>query len=243
MNLERLNRFNKLALPTFVVAIVLGFLISVQYQVQQKVEEARAATAQKVALSSKLLEGASTEKERLLKEQSDIQQQIEQYRNLSGAVGPELKDKIQAAGILSGETAVEGPGVHIEIDDRKVANASLVFYSVTDTLQLVVNSLKYAGAEGIAVNGQRIGARTSFALSGLDVLLINGVPFSIVNGNRWEIEAIGEQSVLKNCVENLATNSLKQGYEGIMIPAIIQKTIKLPGLKGIEGFSVAKPIQ
>ncbi|HWJ03712.1 MAG TPA: DUF881 domain-containing protein, partial [Verrucomicrobiae bacterium] len=204
----KMLRFSKLALPTFLVAIVLGFLMSVQYQVQQRVEKARLANAEKAALSNRIIQEAAEEKDNLLKQQDEVRKQIEYYRNLSGGVNPELTAKIQTVGILNGETPAEGPGIHIEIDDRKVANS--YGYNPTDELKRIVNVLKYAGAEGIAVNGQRIGPRTAFTLSGSSNLMMNNVPVArITTGTVWQIEAIGDQAVLKNYVQQLATDGLK----------------------------------
>jgi uncharacterized protein YlxW (UPF0749 family) len=59
------------------------------------------------------------------KEQQELLKEVERYRNKPGATSPELKQNIDNMGILSGETAVDGPGIHIEIDDTKVIQFAL----------------------------------------------------------------------------------------------------------------------
>jgi uncharacterized protein YlxW (UPF0749 family) len=61
----------------------------------------------------------------LEKEQQELLKEVERYRNKPGATSPELKQNIDNMGILSGETAVDGPGIHIEIDDTKVIQFAL----------------------------------------------------------------------------------------------------------------------
>jgi len=41
----------------------------------------------------------------------------------------------------------------------------------------------------------------------------------------------------------LVTDSLKANFEDLLIPPITQKLVKIPALKGVEDFGIAKPVQ
>jgi uncharacterized protein YlxW (UPF0749 family) len=63
-------------------------------------------------------------------------------------------------GVLSGATAVHGPGVRVLVDDAPGAKDAQHQVQAPD-LQKLVNGLWRVGAEGVSVNGQRLTALTS----------------------------------------------------------------------------------
>ncbi|MGA8986500.1 DUF881 domain-containing protein [Aeromicrobium sp.] len=106
--------------------------------------------------------------------------------------------------ILAADQPVRGPGVRfvavprdIGVDDDRVTEES----RITDTdLQRLVNGLWYAGAEAIAINGQRIGSLS--AIHSVDgVINVNyndiGAPFTVL--------AIGDgESIVQRFTSNPA---------------------------------------
>ncbi len=233
----RLLKHGKWALPAFLAAIALGILISVQLQIQKKVNAAKAVNDQKVAAVQKLVEKAAQQKQLLLNQQKELKKKVDMYRDKPGEVSPDVKAQIATIGILSGETPVEGPGIHIEIDDRKVSGP----YTLTDHLLQIVNILKYAGAEAIEVNGQRIGARSYISSSGPTSPLVNGVPISRVGGTHWEVEAIGNQEVLKSYVQTVI-DPYTSTFPDLSV-IVTAQLVQIPGLKTLEDFTFAKPVQ
>jgi uncharacterized protein YlxW (UPF0749 family) len=228
-------RSAKWMLPTFMVAVVLGILISVQFQAQQKVDKAREVSVKRAEEIKPYIQQAIEEKERLIKEQKEIKAELEKYKNAPGGASSEVKAEIDKIGILNGETDVEGPGVHIEVDDRKVLS---MLFPIQDYLMETINVLKYAGAEAIEVNGQRIGARTAIVSSGTNIL-INGVPISRINGTHWEIEAIGNQEVLKNYVQTLSVDAYKTQLD--LNVMITPQSVRISSAKDTNEFGFAKP--
>ncbi len=228
----------KVLLPTFLVAVVLGVLISVQFEAQQRVEKAREINAKQVQGIQPYIQQAVQEKNRLLQEQKDLKTELERYKEAPGGASPEVKSQIDTIGIQTGETDVEGPGIHVEIDDRKVAAP---LFDIREYLMEMVNVLKYAGAEAIEVNGQRIGARTAIVPSGATNTLINGVPISRVDGTHWEVEAIGNQEVLKNYVQTLSVDTYKTQLD--LSVTITPQNVKIAGVKDKNDFHFAKPTQ
>jgi len=232
-----LLKLGKWALPAFLVAIALGVLISVQFQLQKRVNQAKEVNYQKIAAVNKMVDRAKEQKQSLEKQQAELEQKVKTYRNAQ--VSPEVKDKIDTLGILSGETPVEGPGIHIEIDDRKVTGP----YIVTDHLLSIVNTLRYAGAEAIEVNGQRIGPRSFSTFSG-PIVVVNGVPIARVDQTHWEVEAIGNQEVLRNYVQTVAIDPLlaENAFPDLKVTVTAQ-VVKIPRLKSSVDFVVAKLVE
>lgn len=75
-----------------------------------------------------------------------------------------LEDRVDALGALVGSAAVSGPGVRVVIDDSADAAAE---GKVLDTdLQRLVNGLWEAGAEAVAVNGQRLTTLSAIRTAG-----------------------------------------------------------------------------
>jgi uncharacterized protein YlxW (UPF0749 family) len=170
----------------------------------------------------------------LEKEQQELLKEVERYRNKPGATSPELKQNIDNVGILSGETAVDGPGIHIEIDDTKV-----IQFALYDQLMEIVKTLKYAGAEAIEVNGQRIGTNSYIVNSGSNIL-VNGVPITRINGTHWEVEAIGNQEVLRNYIQSVI-DSFTQYNEGLKI-SVVSQIVHLPSGQQ-KDLSLAKSLE
>jgi uncharacterized protein YlxW (UPF0749 family) len=216
------------------VAIVLGVLISIQYKTQQKVIEQKQISNDKAAAVNTLVSKTKAQVSVLEKEQQELSKEVEKYRNQPGATSPELKQNIDNMGILSGETAVDGPGIHIEIDDTKV-----IQFALYDQLMEIVKTLKYAGAEAIEVNGQRIGTNSYIVNSGSNIL-VNGVPITRINGTHWDVEAIGNQEVLRNYIQ-IAIESYMQYNEGLKI-SVVAQIIHLPAAQQ-KDLSLAKSLE
>ena len=69
--------------------------------------------------------------------------------------GQSVTDRLTRLGVSTGSLPVEGPGVRVVVDDAP--NAATAQQEVLDKdLQKLVNGLWEAGAEAIAINGQRL---------------------------------------------------------------------------------------
>ena len=117
---------------------------------------------------------------------------IEAGQQNSLSVGNELHDSIGVTQGVAGTRAVTGPGVVVDIDNAEGGDASGSSASVLDLdVQQVVNGLWAAGAEAVAVNGQRVTALTAIR-SANDVILVNFRPLS----PPYEVSAIGDSRTL-----------------------------------------------
>ena len=118
----------------------------------------------------------------------------------------ELQNQLTQAQIQAGITALEGPGITIQLDDNNSGltsspaddpNRYIIHY---ENLLYLVNDLRNAGAEGISINGQRIVVSSEIRCVGNVIL---------VNTNRlappFEISAIGDPKALEEALASSTT--------------------------------------
>lgn len=100
-----------------------------------------------------------------------------------------LVTQLEQSALLSGTSAVAGPGLVVELDDPDAPEGTLSHESrVQDIdIQIVVNHLRAAGAEAIAVDGHRLTALSAIRSAG-EAIWVDLSPLS----PPYRIEAIGD---------------------------------------------------
>jgi len=97
----------------------------------------------------------------------DLAADVEMLRDRSAAVSASVDDvenRLAQLGAVVGAAPVQGPGVRVTLDDAPGGGAE---GTILDTdLQLLVNGLWQAGAEAVAVNGQRLTALSAIRTAG-----------------------------------------------------------------------------
>ncbi len=83
-----------------------------------------------------------------------------------------LLDRLQVLGVRAGTIAVDGPGVRVVVDDAPGADSARNKVLDSD-LQRLANGLWEAGAEAIAVNGQRLTNLSAIRLAGSAITVNN----------------------------------------------------------------------
>ena len=171
-----------------------------------------------------------------------IQKELETTRTNITSNDEELKaleEEIKKDSLLLGLTDVTGPGATITIMDANTKVNPLAFDPLvhdTDILE-IVNELRNAGAEAIAVNGQRITNATSIVCDG-NVIVVNGKKIS----SPFTITAIGYP-------ERLNTLTRPQGYLEILLGNYISTNFKkadlvaIPKYSGITNFKYAETVE
>jgi uncharacterized protein YlxW (UPF0749 family) len=101
-----------------------------------------------------------------------------------------LLDNIRLLGVKTGTIAVRGPGVRMVADDAKGADSARNQVLDSD-LQKLVNGLWEAGAEAIAVNGQRLTNLSTIRLAG-GAITVNARSLR----RPYVVTAIGNQDTL-----------------------------------------------
>ena len=122
---------------------------------------------------------------------------------------------------LVGKTNVEGEGVVIVLEDNEEQQI------LSNQLLSLVNELKYAGAEAISINGNRI-------INSTDIVDVNYV--IMLEGKKlsspYEIKAIGNQNYLSSTLN--AKQGLMSTYKetGITITMEEENNVQIPKYDG-----------
>jgi uncharacterized protein YlxW (UPF0749 family) len=182
-------RANLTKTPTrgqWIVAILLfglGFGLAVQVRTTQQDSLDAARTSDLV----RILDDLSAQRDRLAAEQTrlratlaDLQSSADQAQAARDAT----RERIESLRILSGEVPVTGPGVTLTISDPDGA------LDAADLLD-AVQELRDAGAEAIAIDGERVVVDTALTDT-TDGIAVGGV----VVDSPFEIIAIGPSSTL-----------------------------------------------
>lgn len=98
--------------------------------------------------------------------------------------------EISAEAIWAADTAVNGPGVVITLEDNAGHADGLI---VDQDLRQVVNGLWLAGAEAISINGHRLSAKTAIRQAGSAIT----VDYRSIS-SPYSIEAIGDPATLRD---------------------------------------------
>jgi uncharacterized protein YlxW (UPF0749 family) len=158
-----------------VALLALGFLIAAQLRTEAP--RVRYASNERVALveTATDLQGRQDAlKQQLLDLRKEIQD-LESQGQGSAALFKDLNDRLREARLAAGLTALQGPGLVLQLRDS--ANAAPPGQNPTDylvsarDLRTVVEELWLAGAEAIAVNGERVTASGAIIDIGGSVLL------------------------------------------------------------------------
>jgi uncharacterized protein YlxW (UPF0749 family) len=145
--------------------------------------------------------------------------------------------------MLSGATAVHGPGVKLVVDDAKEASSSggdnpreTADFSDTGRvrdrdMQRVVNGLWAAGAEAISINGQRLTALSAIRAAG-DAILVDNRPLV----PPYTVLAVGDGKRLstrfQNGADGLYLHALEDNY-GIRATIAVESDLRLPAAPSV----------
>ncbi|MGW0136682.1 DUF881 domain-containing protein [Streptomyces sp. NPDC003299] len=149
----------------------------------------------------------------------------------------------ELVGILSGATAVHGPGVKLVVDDAQEASSGQAgnpreASGFSDTgrvrdrdMQRVVNGLWASGAEAVAINGQRLTALSAIRAAG-DAILVDNKPLV----PPYTVLAVGEGEQLstrfQDSADGLYLNALQENY-GIRTSISVQSDLRLPAAPSV----------
>lgn len=168
------------------VAVLIGVLAVGQLNAQARPTEISSLSAQEL---STLIETLTSRNRELRTGLADIREQLREYE----VSGPQSQSALEVSRedlrritAFGGLAAVDGQGIVMDIDGELDAIA------VND----LVNELRNAGAEALAVDGIRITAR-SVATQGARSLQIDGVDV----GQRFTIRAIGSPTGLLGAMQ------------------------------------------
>ncbi|MEV7788711.1 DUF881 domain-containing protein [Streptomyces sp. NPDC088106] len=147
-------------------------------------------------------------------------------------------DRSTLVGILSGATAVHGPGLRLVVDDAEDAGGggdgdarSASGFSDTGRvrdrdMQRVVNGLWESGAEAVSINGRRLTALSAIRAAG-DAILVDNKPLV----PPYTVLAVGDGGPMsdrfQNSADGLYLHALQENY-GIRTAISTEDDIRLP---------------
>jgi len=216
------------------VSVIVGLLITFQFRTTSSIEQSVPFDrVQELTLEKKQLE---RDLSHLQEEAADLNAKLEEagkgYAEAAGALESELS-KIK---LYAGLTPVEGPGVEVVLESQS-GPARTSFYTIKDEdLLKVVNDLRGAGAEAIAVNGQRILATSEIRLAGnyINVNLTRLTP-------PYTVTAIGNPGTLKSSLEIKGGVAEYLNDLGVAVKVQPKDSILIPAYTGTLHFEHAKP--
>lgn len=174
-----------------IICILLVSVVFVQVKTVDVIENSGVSTMRESELRSELAswKAKNEEIENTIKENEEsIEEYKTQTQTEQGTLGL-LNQDLQKAYMSLGYTNVKGQGIEITVSDgnKRVGYGDLL---------VLVNELKYAGAEAISINDERIVANT-------DIVDVQS-KFILVNTQRvmspYVVKAIGDSKYLESAI-------------------------------------------
>lgn len=175
-----------LSIMVFFVSIIIVASISIQFRTVEETNSMGIETMREDELRQEVLNWRNkyNEIDEKLKSNNDKINEYSQIIQNNQQASALLDEELKEYNMLVGKTDVSGDGIIITLTD----NQDVSFTS--SNLIYLVNELKYAGAEAISINGQRV-------VNSTEIVGINNNQYILVNGERvvspYTINAIGNK--------------------------------------------------
>lgn len=216
-----------------VVGVLFGVSASSAEENQPRAEKTRSALLEDI-------DRAEQQESVLATSIADLAEQLRATQSGLGVAGPlETVASLELAGQI---TPITGPGLRIVVDEAPKDDGSAATSGVIRDrdIQLLVNDLWAAGAEGIAIGGVRVQPRSAIRQAGGSILVDNRPVFRPLT-----IEAIGDPSGMQVKLIGSAGygrfSTFAQLYD-IEFDVSAQETLNLPGGTGADlQFASAAP--
>jgi uncharacterized protein YlxW (UPF0749 family) len=212
---------------------LVGFLLTAQLRTQRVVTQ-RLETESEQDLT-RIFASLNEEGAALRDEVSELRLELAALQ--SSAARDQLareaaRRQLEELEILAGVVAARGPGVAVRISDPKTA------FSFEMLLDLV-QELRDAGAEAIAVNGHRVGAATAFA-GAEAALAIDGAEAR----PPYEVVAIGDPGTLEVGlrIPGGAVDTI-DALDGAEVTVERRSEVRVPALERPPVFKAANPVK
>jgi uncharacterized protein YlxW (UPF0749 family) len=217
------------------VFIIFGIIIAVQIKSSLYAKKVTASDKLSVdMLKAQIIEiTAETEELKAAIDENVVIQNEMVREYISMQNDGRLADEWEMIKLNTGLVDVKGPGITIKLDDAPVRkpDTPLKWLIIHDyDVRTILNDLKKAGAQAIAVNGERLVPMSEQVCAG---------PTILINGNRYPvpyyIEAIGDPDVL---YESISTSSKVAELTEFNIEVEIKKAkeITIPKFSGADNL-------
>lgn len=166
-----------------------------------------------------------------------LQAQIDRLQaNALGGQG-DLSGRLSSLALVTGSAAATGPGLTVTLDDARKQGGNSADGNprtqaspddgkvLSKDLQIVANGLWEAGAEAVAINGQRLTARSAIRFAG-EAILVNYRPLT----RPYVLTAIGSPDLQANFAESAGgsyVRALQDNY-GVRVTMATSKRLTVP---------------
>lgn len=217
----------------------MGLMIAVQFRLSREIE--RTVPVQRVQRLTEEVRAARQDRDRLQARVTGLRNELDDATTQAG-LRP-MKATLSGYRIEAGLVPVIGPGVEVTLSDSNAVlqpgqNPNLYVLHDEDVLR-VLNELRAAGAEVLAINGERL-------LSTSEVRCIG--PTILVNKAKrvaapFVITAIGEPDTMINSLRMRGgvVDTLQQ-FWGIQVSIRKLTQVSIPAYKGSREFTHARPV-
>jgi uncharacterized protein YlxW (UPF0749 family) len=207
--------------------LIVGVLMVAQLRVQRRLRVADYDRDEQVVLLSELVDA-----NRRLRAEIDLltAQQSAYGDENRGAILEDLVAELNRVRMLNGAIEVSGPGIELLIDGP---------VSALD-LQDVVNELRNAGAEALALNGHRLVGSSVFVVEDRGLVVVDGQPVQ----RPYRFEAIGDPGTMETAL--LRPGGLVSLFERMYSNPVVQSTQRTRLVLGVHrprlAFEYAVPV-
>jgi uncharacterized protein YlxW (UPF0749 family) len=212
--------------------LVVGFLLVGQLRTSSRFTQQLSAETE--GDLARILAGLTSDADNLRDQVATLKLQLLDLQNSSqrnDAASRSAEEQLRALQVLAGTVPVTGPGIVVNIDDP---GASLHYDLMID----VVQELRDAGAEALAVNGHRIGAASSFS-DASEGIAVDGANLTAP----YRVSAIGQPPTLEGgmAIPGGALDTL-HAQRGVKVEVQRSNALQLPALTVAPTFRVARPV-
>ncbi|AVX21056.1 Uncharacterized conserved protein YlxW, UPF0749 family [Carboxydocella sporoproducens DSM 16521] len=225
-----------------VALVIVGYLAMTQFRTVQTATGVEPSKLRSESILTTLVQ-VEQDNYALQRESADLQQRIRQFEQAKNINEALMREK-QEAELRAGLTGLKGPGMTVVLSDSQLPREAGIdpnnYYIHESFLRSVVNAFWTGGAEGVAINGQRL-ISTSEIFCGGTTIFINGENVA----PPYVIQAIGDPRALRTSLDidalPLLTN-LQRDY-GIGLDVREEKEIRLPPYQKKVDFKYARPVR
>lgn len=212
------------------VMVVFGILVSTQFRVQQMIPNntntMRAdELAQELKATQSKLKAAEADRDRLA---AQLQSQP-----AGGGAAPTVD--MAPTEILAGTLVTQGPGVIVSMMENTEMSPKTRVHD--EDLWRVVNELLASGAEGIAINGQRLTAISGIRDVGQRVMI-----YQTMTNSPFEIAAVGDPAVMEAALRLRAGVVDLLSRYGVKVTIRRSDSVRLPAFSA-PPFRYAKAVR
>jgi uncharacterized protein YlxW (UPF0749 family) len=219
------------------VTTLVGFLLVGQVRTSQRVT--RQLSAESEGDLARILSDLNAGTDNLRDQVGTLKLQLFSLQTSTGrddAAAGAAAQQLFALEVLAGTVAATGPGLTVTVDDPE---ATVPYDAVIN----LVEELRDAGAEALAVNGQRIGTTTAFGPAPRGIVLIGpGLPAAPL-ALPYRVVAIGEPATLDTAL-NIPGGALDALRARRGVQVVVQRPAKVdvPALAATPTFRAARPV-